>query len=204
MHPAVVGDHVRHREDPRVPRFGEHVDADAGQRAAGRDQLRVHPVHPPRDRPDAVEVQLRHRGAGQDSGAGGRRDQGPHRRRAQLHVSIQIDPGEGTAQLVPDPDGVGLTRYRRLDHAHVEPPGELLGHLGRPVGARVGHHDDVELAGCRTVEQAREVAREYGLLVVRRDHDADHRPLAHGYRLSSAARQDSRAGHRTVEGARRP
>jgi hypothetical protein len=183
-----------------MPRFGEHVDADAGQRAAGCDQLLVHPVHPPRERPHAVEVQLRDRGAGQDAGTGGRRDQGAHRRRVQLDVGIQVNPGKGTAQLVPDPDGVRLTGYRRLDHAHVE----VLGHLGRPVGARVGDHDDVELAGCRTVEQAREVAGEYRLLVVRRDHDADHRPLAHRYRLSSAARQDSRAGHRTVEGARRP
>jgi hypothetical protein len=189
MHPAIVGDHIRHREDPRMTLFGERVDAHAGQRAARRDQPLVHAVHPPHDAPDAVEVQHRNRGAGQDAGAGGRRDQGTHRRRAQLHVGIEIHPGEGTADRVAEPDGVRLAGHRGLDH----PYAGLLGDLGGTVGARVRDHDDVELAGGRAVEKAPQAAREDGLLVVRRDHDADHRSLAHAYRPSLAARQDSRA-----------
>jgi hypothetical protein len=200
MDPAIVGDHVLYREDPRMPRFREHVDAHAGQRAAGRDQPLVHAVHPPHDRPDAVEVQHRNRGAGQDAGTGGRRGQGPHRRRAQLHVGVEIDPGEGTAQLVAQPDGVRLAGHRGLD----DPYAGFLGDLGGTVGARVGHHDDVELAGRRAVEEAPQVAREDRLLVVRRHHDADHRSLAHAYRPSLAARQDSRTVSSTESEPRRP
>jgi hypothetical protein len=200
MDPAIVGDHVGHREDPRVPLFREHVDAHAGQRAAGRDQLLVHAVHPARDRSDAVEVQHRYRGAGQDAGTGGRRDEGTHRRRAQLHVGVEIDPGEGTAQLVPEPDGVRLAGHRGLHH----PYAGFLGDLRGAVGARVRDHDDVELAGGGAVEEAPQVAREDGLLVVRRDHDADHRSLAHAYRPSLAARQDSRAVSSTGSEPRRP
>jgi hypothetical protein len=181
MDQTIVGDDVGHRKHPRMALFGEHVAAGAGQRAVRRHQRVVHPVHPPGGPADAGQVELRRRGAGEDAGGRAGRDQRAHRGRVQLHVGVEVDPREGTACRVAQPQSVGLSRYRGLDDPHpVDRPG---GH-GGTVGARVGDHDDVELAGCRTVEQPAQVARDDGLLVVRRYDDADSR-LAH-------AAQDSR------------
>lgn len=173
MDPFVVGDHLRHREDPGVPGLGEDVDADARQRAVGLDELIVDVVHAPQQPADAGHVQLRHRRAGQHAGLGTRLRQGAHRRGRQLDVGVEIDPGKRPARLVTQAQRVGLAADRRLDHADARFPGDP----GGAVTAGVGHDDHVELAGCRTVQQTTQVGPEDRLLVVRRNNDADRRIL---------------------------
>jgi hypothetical protein len=188
MYQTIIRDDIRHREDPGMPLFGEHVGAGAGQRPVRRDQLFMHAVYALHHPADPVQVQQWRRGTGQDAGCGARGDQRPHRLGAQLYIGVQVEPGEGTASRVAQPQRVRLARHRRLDDPHaVDLPGGFRG----TVGARVGDHDDVELTGGRTVEQPSQIARDDGLLVVRRYDDADSR-LAH-------AGQDSR---RTVERSR--
>jgi hypothetical protein len=183
MYQTIVGDDVGHREHPGVPLFGEHVAAGAGERPVRRHQRVVHAVHPLHQPADAGQVQPRRRGAGEDAGGRAGRDQRARRGRVQLHVGVEVQPGEGAAGRVAQPQRVRLSGYRGLDHPDaVDRPGGFRG----TVGARVGDHDDVELAGCRTVEQPSQVVRDDGLLVVCRYDDADSR-LAHaaqdnGYR----------------------
>src|SRR5207302_9228861 len=75
----------------------------------------------------------------------------------------------------PRADRVPRTRHRRLDPA---PTAYVSRGIGGTAGTCVGDDDDVELAGRGSGEQPAQVAREDGLLVVRRYHDADCR-LAH-------------------------
>ena len=173
MNPTIVGDHIRHREGPGVPLLREHVGANAGQRPLWRDQLLVHVVHPPGEAADPIQIQQRNRGAGQHAGPGAGRNEGTHRLRAQFHVGVQVDAGKGTAGLVAEPERVRLTWHRRLNNPHTGLPG----HLSRAVGAGVGNHDDVELAGSRRGEEPAQIVRDDGFLVVCRHNDADHRSL---------------------------
>ena len=175
MYQTIVGDDVGHRENPRMPALGQQVGARAGQRPARRDQLLVDAVHAFDHWADAVEVQARLRGRGQDLGAGAGRHEGTHRVGVELHVGVQVQAGERPCHLVAEAHRVRLSRYRRLDHAHT---GYLSRGIGGTVGTCVGDDDDVELAGRGPGEQPAQVAREDGLLVVRRYHDADCR-LAH-------------------------
>jgi hypothetical protein len=172
MDETVVGDHVRHREDPCVPRLGEHVRAHAGQRAVRRDQPVVHPVHPAGQPADTGQVQRRYRGTGQYAGRGARGGQRPYRRGVHPHVGVQVYPGKGPAGLVAQAQRVRLARHGGLDHPYAGLPGER----GGAVGARVGDHDDVELAGRRTGEQVPQVAGDDRLFVVRGHHNADDHP----------------------------
>jgi hypothetical protein len=186
MDPTIVGDHVRHREDPRVPAFGEDVDAHAGEPPGRRDEVLVHPVHATHHPADAVEVEARHRRAGPDAGSRGRHDQSPHRVGGESHVRVQVDPRKRPAGLVAEAQRRNLAGNRSLQHAYADPPGDL----GRPIGAGIGHHDHIELARLRAGEQPPEVGLEHRLLVVRRHHDADDRlPLAGGL---------ARLAHRTA------
>jgi hypothetical protein len=175
MDQTVVGDDVRHREDPGVTRLGEHVRTGAGQRPARPDERVVHPVHPLGDRPDAAEVELRSRRARQYARLRARGDQRAYRVGVEPHVGVEVEPREGTRLRVAQPHRVGLPRYRGLDDADAA---DRPGRVGGTVGAGVGHHDDVELAGRGTGEQPAQVAGQDGFLVVRRDDDAQGR-LAH-------------------------
>jgi hypothetical protein len=175
MDPTIVGDHVRHREDPRVPALGEDVDAHPGQRPRRRDEVLVHAVHPTHHPADAVEVEAWSRRARENAGLGGRGDQGAHRLGGQLHIRVEVDPRKGAAGLVTETQRRHLAGHRRLHDPYAHPPGDV----GRPIGAGVRHHDDVELARPRASEQPPQVAVEYGLLVVGGHDDAHHRlPLA--------------------------
>ena len=170
MYQTIVRDDIRHRKDPGMPLLREHVATGAGQRPVRRDQLLVHAVHALHEPADRAQVQLRRGGAGQHAGCGARVGQRPHRRRVQLHVGVQIDAREGTALRVAQPQRVRLARHGGLDDPHtVDPPGGVRG----TVGACVGDHHDVELAGCRAVEQPPHVARDDRRFVVRRYDDAD-------------------------------
>jgi hypothetical protein len=171
MDPTVVGDHVRHREDARVPGFGEDVDARAGERPGRRDEVLVHAIHPPHHPADSIEVEARRRRARQDARPGGGRDQRTHRLRGQLHVGIEVDPRKRAADRVPEAQRGYLAGHRRLHDAYAGVPRDVR----RPVRASVGHHDHVELAGRRAGEQPSKVALENGLLIVRRHDDADDR-----------------------------
>jgi hypothetical protein len=173
MDQAIVGDHVRHREDPGVPRLGEHVDAHAGQRAMGRDQVLVHAVHAPDQPTDTIQIQARHRGTGEHTGRGAGGDQGPHRRGVEFHIGVEVDPGKAAAFRVAEAKRVRLARHWRLDDAD---PARARDR-GRTIGAGVGDHDHVELARSRAGEQYAQVGGDHRLLVVRRHHDAgDRRP----------------------------
>jgi hypothetical protein len=175
MDPTIVGDHVRHREDPRVPAFGEDVDAHPGERPRRRDEVLVDAVHATHHPADTIEVEAGRRRARQDAGPGCGRDQGPDRLRGQLHIRVQVDPGKRVAGLVAEAQRGHLAGNRGFHDPYADPPGDL----GRPIGACVGHHDHVELPRLRAGEQPPQVAVENGLLVVRRHDDAhDRLPLA--------------------------
>jgi hypothetical protein len=180
MDPAIVGDHVRHREDPGVPGLGQHVDTRAGQSAVRRDQALVHAVHATHDRAGAIEVLRWYRRAREDTGPLARRGQRAHRARVERHVGVEVHPRERAAVGVAEPERWYLPRRRRLEDPY---PG-LPGDLGRAVGARVRDHDDVELTGRGTGEELPQVRRDDGFLVVRRYDDADRR----GVRLAHESR----------------
>jgi hypothetical protein len=127
-------------------------------------------MNPPHDAADAVEIQPRRRRAGQHTGALGRIDEGSHGLRRQSYVGVQVDPRERTADLVAEPDRVGLARHVGLDDPHRE----LSRNVGRPVGARIGDDDDVELTAAGRREQISEIGRDHGFLVVGRHHDTGH------------------------------
>lgn len=187
MDEAVVGDHVGHREHPGVALLGQRVRAHPGQHPVRRDEPLVHAVHATGQPPDAIQVQLRHGGTGKHAGRTARRDQCAHRPGAQLDVGVQIDAGKGPAGTVAQAQRVRLAPHRCLDH----PRTRLAGERGGAIGAGVGHHDDVELTGDGPVEQPAQVAGDDRLLVVRRNHDADHR--YHGARIGTDRRPRLRA-----------
>jgi hypothetical protein len=172
MYQTVVGDDVRHREDPGVARLGEHVRTGAGQRPTRPDELVVHPVHPLGDGADAGEVEPRRRGARQHPGLRARGDQRAYRVRVDPYVRVEVEPREGTRLRVAQPHRVGLPRYRGLDDPYAL---DRPGRVGGAVATGVGHHDHVELAGRGTGEQPAQVAGEDGFLVVRRYDDAQGR-----------------------------
>ena len=151
--------------------LGERVDAHPGQSAVRRDEPVVHAVHATGQPPDAGQVQVRHGGTGQHVGRTARGDECPHRPGIQLDVGVEVDAGKGPAGIVAQAQRVRLARHRCLDH----PGARLLRERGGAVGARVGHHDDVELARDGTGQQPAQVAGDDRLLVVGRNHDADHR-----------------------------
>jgi hypothetical protein len=154
-----------------VALFGEHVDAHPGQSPGRCDEPVVHVVHATGQPSDAGQIQLRHGGTGQHVGRIARGHERPHRPGIQFDVGVEVDAGKGSAGIVAQAQRVRLARHRCLDH----PGARLLGQRGGAVGARVGHHDDVELAGHGTGEQPAQVAGDDGPLVVGRNHDADRR-----------------------------
>lgn len=184
MDQTIVGNDVRQREDPGVALLGEDVTAGPGQRPGRRDQGLVHPVHPADDRAGAGEIELRRRRAGQHAGRRAGLDQSAHGGGGELHIRIQVDPGEGDASRVTEAQGVRLARHCRLDDLNTL---DLGGRRGGAVGARVRHDDDLELAGRGTVEQPTQVGGDDGFLVMSRYHDADYR-LAHAFSPSSPVR----------------
>ena len=170
MDETIVGDDVRHREDPAVPLLGQHVAARTGQRPARGDELVVYAVHPPHHRAGAGQVEFRFRGAGENAPLRARGHQLADGSRVQLHIGVQVDARERDAGGVAPPQGVRLARRRRLDDPHA-----VDGSRRRRGAVRtgVGHHDDVELAGLAAAEQAAQIARDDRFLVVRRYDDAD-------------------------------
>ncbi len=194
MDPAIVGDHVGHREDPVMALFGQHVGPGAGQCPVRRDQRVVHAVHPAHDPAHAGEVKPRRRGSGEDAGRRAGGNQFPHRCTGELHVGVEVQAGKRTAGRIAQTEGVRLARYRGLEHPHAV---DLPGGVGGPVGTRVGDDDDVELAGCRVVEQPAQVAGDDGLLVVRRYDDTDHR-IAHAAQNSRCDPQRTRGSEPAV------
>jgi hypothetical protein len=171
MYEAIVGNDVRNREHPGMTLLGEHVDAHSGQSPSRRNEPVVHLVHATGQPPDTIQVQLRHGGTGQHAGRIARGDKCPHRPGIHLNVSVKVDAGKSPAGLVAQAQRVRLARHRCLDH----PGARLAGERRGTVGAGVGHHDDVELAGDGTGEQPAQVAGDDRLLVMGRNHDADHR-----------------------------
>jgi hypothetical protein len=189
MDQTVVRDDIRHREDPGVAPLRQHVGAGTGQCPVRRDQRVVYPVHPPHDPAHAGEVESRRGRGGQHAGCRAGGDQLTHRGCGQLDVGVEVQAGEGAAYRVAQPQGVRLARHRGLLYPYaVDLPRRVRGR----VGARVGDHDDVELAGRRAVEQPAQIAGDDGLFVVCRYDDADHR-IAH------AAQDSGCATHRTRE-----
>ena len=175
MDQTIVRDDVGHREDPVVRFLGQHVAAGAGERAVRADEGVVHAVHAPRHRSDAVEVEPGGRGAGQHSrlGAGsGERSQGGG---VEAHVGVEVGPRERAAGRVAHPQRVRLARCRGLQDSYA---GHAASRLGGVVAARVGHHDDVDLAGLGAPQQGAQVGGDDRPLVVRRHDNADH-GLAH-------------------------
>jgi hypothetical protein len=170
MHQTIVRDDVRDREHPVMALFGKGVDAGAGQGSVRPDQRLVYPMHPLDHPACAGQIELGHRGAGQDAGLRAGRHQLAYRRRVQLHVGVEVDPREGGARSVAQSQGIGLAGYRRLDDPYaVDLPGRRCG----AVGTGVRDHDDVELAGRAAVEQPAQVVRDDRFLVVRRYDNAD-------------------------------
>nr|WP_176731534.1 hypothetical protein [Micromonospora rhizosphaerae] len=147
----------------------------------------VHQVYPPGDPADSVELEVRHRGAGQYAGLRAGSHQRAHRFGVQRHVGVEVDAREGGAGRVAEPDRVRLTRHRRLQHPYARVAGGLCG----GVAAGVGHHHHVEFPAPCVREQPAKVARDDRPLVVGRHHNADQRAPAHGHHLSIAGRHDS-------------
>ncbi|GAA3457616.1 hypothetical protein GCM10018962_94500 [Dactylosporangium matsuzakiense] len=172
VHVAVVGEHVGHREDPRVPGLGEHVDPGPGQDPAGRHQPVVDAVDPADDPAHLRHVQLGHRRAGQHAGLRARRDERAHRVGGELDVGVEIHPGKRRAVLVAQPHRGDLARHRGLDDAHTR---HGRGDRGGVVLAGVRHDDDLELARCGAGQQLSQVVPDDRGLVVGRDDNAHDR-----------------------------
>jgi hypothetical protein len=175
MYQTIVRDDVRDREHPVMTRLGERVDAGAGQGSLRRDQRVVYPVHPLDHPAGAGQVELGHRGTRQDAGLRTGRHELAYRRCVQLHVGVEVDPGERAAGLVAQSQPVRLAGHRRLDDPHAL---HLPRRLSGAIGTGVRHDDDIELAGGTAVEQPAQVSRDDRFFVVRRYDDAD-RGLAH-------------------------
>jgi len=201
MDPAVVGNDLRHGEDPGVSRLGQDVAAGPGERPGRCHQPVVHPVHPADQAPGSGQVELRGGSAGEHAVFGGRRDERADGVGGQAYVGVEVDPRKRPAHRVAEADGVHLSGHWGLDHAYAHP----CGRRGGPVGTGVRHHDDVELAGGRVAEEGAQVLLDHGRLVVGRDHDADHRfshvprilaaPARRGGSPPSATRQFPRSEH---------
>lgn len=173
MDPAVVGYHFRgHRKNPIVPALGQHVDTDAGERAALGDKGVVDAMHASDEMPDAGEVQPRDGRASEHAGAVARRHESTDGFGRDLDVGIKVDPWKRTADVVADRDCSSLPRHRGLDHPYVERTGDRR----RLIGTRVRYHDHIELARLRRGEQPGQVRGDHRRLVVRWDDDARNRP----------------------------
>jgi hypothetical protein len=181
MYETIVGDDVRHREHAVMSLFRQHVAARAGQRPPRRHELVMHPVYPLNDRTRAGQVELGHRRARQHAGPAARADERTNRWRIQLHIGVQINPRKPAAGLVTQPQRVGLARHIGLDDPDAV---HLVRVRGGAVAACVGDHDDIELAGRRSVQQPPQVGCDDRLLVVCRDDDAD-RGLTHLLTIAS-------------------
>jgi hypothetical protein len=173
MDPAVVGNHIRgHREHPIMPGLGQHVDTDAGERAARGDKGVVDAMYASDETPDAGEVQPRDGRAGEHAGTVARRYERADGFGRDLDVGIEVHPRKRTAHVVADRDRSRLPRHRCLDHACVEPTRDR----GRFIGARVRNHNHVELARLGGGQQPGQIRGHHRRLVVRRDDDARDRP----------------------------
>jgi len=180
MDETVVGDDIRHGEDPAVTGSGQDVAAGAGQRPALTDERLVHPMHPAHHGARAGQVELGPGGARQHPGLRARGGQRADRGSVHGDVGIQVGAGERHARRIAQAQCVRLARHVGLDDADA---GHLPRGRGRAVGAGVGDHDDVELTRRAAVEQAAQVPADDGFLVVRRNDDADH-GVAHATNLS--------------------
>jgi hypothetical protein len=168
MHPAVVGDDVgRHGEGASMALLGEHVHPDAGERSGRRHQEVVDAMNAPHHATDAVEVKPRRRRTRKHPGTLAHLDEGPYGLRRQAYVGVEVYARKRTADLVAEPDRARLPRNVGLD----DPYRKLPRDVGRPVDARVGHDDDVELTRAGRREQKSEIRGDHGFLVVGRHHD---------------------------------
>jgi hypothetical protein len=180
MDETVVGDHIRHGEDPAVAGFGQDVAPGPGQGPAGSDERLVHPVHPPHHGPGAGQVELGPGSTRQHPGLRARGGQRADRGGVHGDVGVQVGAGKRHAHRVAQAQRIRLARHVGLDDADA---GHLPRGRGRAVGAGVGDDDDVELTRRAAGEQAAQVAADDGFLVVRRNDDADH-GVAHAANLS--------------------
>ncbi|HEY1094561.1 MAG TPA: hypothetical protein VGE61_07640 [Glycomyces sp.] len=180
MDVTIVGEHLRHREDPGVARLGQHVTARSGERPGRRHQPVVHRMHPAHHETRPVQVELRGGGAGEHTLLGAGRDECADGVGGQAYVGVEVDPGKRPALPIGEADGVHLARHGRLDDAYAGPPGRS----GGLVGARVRDDDDVELARGRVAQEDPQVLLDHGRLVVGRDHDA-HNRFAHAPRIGA-------------------
>jgi hypothetical protein len=191
MDQTIVGDDVGHREDPVVALFGQHIATGAGECPVRADEGVVHAVHAPGHRADAVEVEPGGRGARQHARLGAGPGERPQGAGVEPHVGVEVGPRERAARLVAHPQRVRLARCRGLQDAYA---GHAASRLGGVVAARVGHHDDVDLAGLGALQQSAQVGGDDRPLVVRRHYHADNG-------LFHAAHNNGRTGCRRKIGA---
>jgi hypothetical protein len=182
MDETVVGDDVRHGEDPAVAGFGQDVAPGAGQSTARPDERFVHPVHAPHHGPGPGQVEFRLRRARQQSGLRTGGGQVADRGCVDRHVRVQVDAREGHTFFVAEAQCVGLARRLGLDHSDAV---HLPRRRGGAVGAGVGDDDDVELARSSAGEKTPQIAPDDRFLVVRRDDDAGY-GVAHPDRIGAA------------------
>jgi hypothetical protein len=184
MDETVVGDDIRHGENPAVAGFGQDVAPGAGQGTARSDERFVHPVHPPHHGPGPGQVEFGLRRARQHSGLRAGGGQIADRGSVDDHVRVQVDARKGHTLGVAEAQRVGLARRLGLDHADAV---HLPRRRGSAVGAGVGDDDDVELTRSTAGEKTPQIAPDDRFLVVRRNDDADYGGVAHADRIGAAA-----------------
>ena len=191
MNQAVIGKHIGQWKDPSVSVLGEYVDPHTSERAPGRHQLFVHPVHTACRAARADQIPDGHRSCGESV----RTIQGGHqraRRRAlEFDVRVGVDPRKSDTFRIAEPQRVRFARRGGLHNPHTG----LAGDLGGAVGARVRYDDDVKFARRGAGQKYLETPTQHGLLIVRRDDDARERSV-HGrltasYAASNAERETS-------------